>query len=130
MDGELLPGLRALSQKQRQDLHALTVTTYAAIDFMNAMDDYGKSCCWLGRGDKPETVLEQLVQHVAAHDQLMREDLKDVAGYEWWLQKRKPREGMPFHHDTNWNDIESGEAEQLHFSLCVACQHLHLMGPA
>ena len=113
--------LHNLTLPQRSNLVSLVRATYAAIDMLNARDRFGKACCWLSRDDEPKTALEQLVAHVGDHDIAHPGsacDYSDVVGYEWWLQIRPPRAGMPFHHDTNWNDHESGVTESLTFARC------------
>lgn len=113
--------LQHLTLPQRGDLIALTRATYAAIDMLNSKDEFGKACCWLARDAEPETVLEQLVHQIAMHDlshPTRACDLTDVVGFEWWLQLRPPNAGMPFHHDTDWNDHQSGATENLSFASC------------
>ena len=125
MDGVLLPLRNATA------LRAIAAETYHAIDALNAADEYGKACCWLDKDDEPATAMEQLVSTIATHDLNSAEvgacDLNSntIAGFEWWLQKRPLQAGMPFHHDSNWNDHESGDVAALDFASCSTVTFLN-----
>ena len=60
--------------------------------------------------------------HIAEHDRAHVE--APIAGIEWWIQSRPPHEGMPWHHDTNWNDHESGLSDTLAFSATSSVTYL------
>ena len=91
MDADWLPTLRDLAPPQRAELLGIAHTTYDAIDALNAVDEFGKACCWLGADDEPATVMEQLVKHVATHDLQAFARAKDGAAPAVCLSDRSPR---------------------------------------
>ena len=120
--------LHSATSAQRAELQMVSRQTYDALSYLDAQDPYGKACCWLPRGAAPATALEQLVLHIAEHDlQRARQgaacDLRDITGFEWWLQVRRPADGMPFHHDTNWADADQGFAD-FSFAACSSATYL------
>jgi hypothetical protein len=118
--------LTSLTGAQRADLMQHVEETYAAIDTLNAADRYGKACCWMDMADQPAIGLEEVARSVVQHDMAHAGDecdLDGVVGFEWWLQRRT-RQDIPFHHDTNWNDAESGSSSDVRFPVCSSVLYL------
>ena len=50
--------------------------------------------------------------------------LDRAAGVEWWLRIHGGREGLGFHHDSNWLDVRAGLNRSLAFPLCSSVFYL------
>ena len=83
---------------------------------------------WLPLGATPEYGMEQLVALLVNRTLSERRGcggaLDRAAGVEWWLRIHGGREGLGFHHDSNWLDVRAGLNRSLAFPLCSSVFYL------
>ena len=62
--------------------------------------------------------------HLERAPWMWRRALDRAAGVEWWLRIHGGREGLGFHHDSNWLDVRAGLNRSLAFPLCSSVFYL------